>query len=92
MFLDHEDLRDVGQIEKDWPTVDEAEAKRHSIRLRELTPFTVGSQATRNNPDELHLGWDEKRQELIRHYGIALQTGAVSRLKTRMEREEHQEQ
>lgn len=87
MLLRESGLGDVGSLESHWKTVDEEEAQKYGVQLDQIGGFTLGSHSRTDEPTEVHLGWQEKRDKLIRHYAIALTKGEVLKLRTRADRE-----
>lgn len=82
MLLKESVLGKLGDEEEHWKTVDEQEAVNLGITLPSRDGFALGSQAREDEATEVHSGWHEKRETLIRHYNIALQQGEVARLRT----------
>mmetsp|Transcript_27177 Transcript_27177/g.76667 ORF Transcript_27177/g.76667 Transcript_27177/m.76667 type:complete len:98 (+) Transcript_27177:577-870(+) len=93
MIFKHDGLSDLGSEEGHWKAVDVEEARRHGLHLQHLSSFNSGSHAVAYNHEEVDvdLGWDDKREVLIKHYILALQAGEVARLQTREERGRQEE-
>jgi hypothetical protein len=74
--------------------VDETEARTYGVELANLSTFSVVSQSTINDFDDLevHEGWDIKRRDLVLHYAYALRRGEVFSLRTRAEGAAHAEE